>query len=141
MAEIFWHTAADALIDSLKLFPFLLATYLALEYLEEKAGDKTVNLIRRPGRSSDRRVVRIISSMRAGGGGFQLLCRAGDFRRHFDCGLSFHFRRNAADFDFQCRTGAVDCKDIADQGCGRPFLRFGSGFFRLPFVAFAAAER
>ena len=43
MAEIFWHTAADALIDSLKLFPFLLATYLALEYLEEKAGDKTVN--------------------------------------------------------------------------------------------------
>ena len=51
MAEIFWHTAADALIDSLKLFPFLLATYLALEYLEEKAGDKTVNLIRRSGRA------------------------------------------------------------------------------------------
>lgn len=51
MAEIFWHTAADALIDSLKLFPFLLATYLALEYLEEKAGNKTVNLIRRSGRA------------------------------------------------------------------------------------------
>ena len=51
MAEILWHTAADALIESLKLFPFLLATYLALEYLEEKAGDKTVNLIRRSGRA------------------------------------------------------------------------------------------
>lgn len=50
MIEILWLTATEALIDSLKLFPFLLATYLVLEYLEEKAGHKTVNLIRRSGR-------------------------------------------------------------------------------------------
>ncbi len=51
MTEVLWHTAVEALIDSFKLFPFLLATYLVLECLEEKAGSKTVNLIRRSGQA------------------------------------------------------------------------------------------
>ena len=31
----------DTLIDSIKLVPFLFLTYLAMEYLEHKAGEKT----------------------------------------------------------------------------------------------------
>lgn len=50
MFDILLHTSVDALWDTLKLFPFLLATYLVLEYLEEKAGDKTLNLVQKSGR-------------------------------------------------------------------------------------------
>ncbi len=35
----------DTVIDNLKLFPFLLITYLFLEYLEHKTSDKTANII------------------------------------------------------------------------------------------------
>ncbi len=51
MEEVLLLTAADALTDMAKVFPFLLATYLVLEYLEERAGRKTVNLIRKSGRA------------------------------------------------------------------------------------------
>ena len=37
----------DTLIDSIKLFPFLFITYLLLEYLEHKTGDKSKNLIKK----------------------------------------------------------------------------------------------
>ena len=35
----------DAVIDTAKLIPFLFLTYLAMEYLENKAGEKTVNML------------------------------------------------------------------------------------------------
>lgn len=41
---------ADSLIDSIKLLPFLFLTYLAMEYLEHKAGRKMQEAIRRAGR-------------------------------------------------------------------------------------------
>ncbi|MBO4428365.1 MAG: arsenic efflux protein [Clostridia bacterium] len=50
----FWETALDALIDSaldtLKVAPFLFLIYLAMEFIEHKAGDKTKELLARSGR-------------------------------------------------------------------------------------------
>lgn len=40
----------DTLSDSIKLLPFLFLTYLAMEYLEHKTGEKLQNTIRRSGR-------------------------------------------------------------------------------------------
>lgn len=39
----------DTLIDNLKLFPFLLVTYLCLEYMEHKTSDKTAQIIKKAG--------------------------------------------------------------------------------------------
>lgn len=39
----------DSLIDSLKLLPFLFLTYLAMEYLESRTGEKTKHFIRKAG--------------------------------------------------------------------------------------------
>ena len=40
----------DTLIDSIKLLPFLFVTYLILEYLEHKTGDKAQNVIKKSGK-------------------------------------------------------------------------------------------
>ena len=39
----------ETIIDNLKLFPFLLATYLCLEYVEHKTADKTAEIIKKAG--------------------------------------------------------------------------------------------
>ena len=39
----------DTLIDNLKLFPFLLVTYLCLEYMEHKTAEKTTEIIKKAG--------------------------------------------------------------------------------------------
>lgn len=41
----------ETLIDNLKLFPFLLATYLLLEYMEHKTSDKVVGFLQRAHKS------------------------------------------------------------------------------------------
>jgi hypothetical protein len=41
----------ESLIDSVKLLPFLFLTYLAMEYLEHKAGEKMQEAIRKSGKS------------------------------------------------------------------------------------------
>lgn len=43
----------DALMDSVKLIPFLFLTYLAMEYLEHRTGGHARKLIRRPGAAED----------------------------------------------------------------------------------------
>lgn len=40
---------ADTLVDALKLLPFLFLTYLAMEYIEHKAGDKAEELVKKAG--------------------------------------------------------------------------------------------
>lgn len=40
----------DTLLDTVKLVPFLLLTYLAMEYLEHKTGQKAQELVRKAGR-------------------------------------------------------------------------------------------
>lgn len=43
-------TILDAVIDSLKILPFLFITYLVMEYLEHKTSDKSKNFIKKTGR-------------------------------------------------------------------------------------------
>ena len=40
----------DTLLDTLKLIPFLFATYLLMEFIEHKAGEKSEETIRRAGK-------------------------------------------------------------------------------------------
>lgn len=47
--EIILDILQDAVIDTLRLVPFLFVTYLAMEALEHKAGDKAENAIRKAG--------------------------------------------------------------------------------------------
>ena len=40
----------DTLFDAIKLLPFLFITYLLMEYLEHKTGDKTKNIVEKSGK-------------------------------------------------------------------------------------------
>ena len=51
MTDFWYDVTAEALEEAIKLFPFLLVTYLVLEYLERRVGDGTVNLIRKSGKT------------------------------------------------------------------------------------------
>lgn len=44
------HIIEHSLLDTVKLVPFLFLTYLAMEYLEHKAGEKTENIVRKAGK-------------------------------------------------------------------------------------------
>lgn len=44
------ETILDALIDSIKILPFLFITYLIMEYLEHKTGEKSQNVIKKSGK-------------------------------------------------------------------------------------------
>ena len=50
MGELFLDALLDGAIDTLKIIPFLFVTYLLMEYLEHRTGDKTLSLVRRAGR-------------------------------------------------------------------------------------------
>ena len=45
-----WEIISDSLLDTAKLLPFLLLTYIAMEYLEHQAGDAAARLVRRAGK-------------------------------------------------------------------------------------------
>ena len=47
---LFLDVLLEALLDTLKIVPFLFLTYLLMEYLEDKAEQKTVRLVKRAGR-------------------------------------------------------------------------------------------
>lgn len=47
---MFLDVIADTLIDALKLLPFLFVTYLVMEYIEHKSGDKAEEMVQKAGR-------------------------------------------------------------------------------------------
>ena len=50
MLSIVWDALLDALLDGAKLIPFLFLTYLAMEWLEHKAGNKVNAFVRKSGK-------------------------------------------------------------------------------------------
>ena len=44
------HVLEHTLIDTIKLLPFLFLAYLVIEYIEQKAGDKTTRIIKKAGK-------------------------------------------------------------------------------------------
>lgn len=49
--EFLTDCAADSAMDSIRLIPFLFLTYLIMEYVEHKTGDRTVKMIRQAGKT------------------------------------------------------------------------------------------
>lgn len=47
---MFWEVLRETVVDSLKLLPFLFAAYLAIEFIEDRAEEKTVAIVHRAGR-------------------------------------------------------------------------------------------
>ncbi len=45
-----FHVVEHTLLDSIKLLPFLFVTYLIMEYIEHKAGNKTQHMIKKSGK-------------------------------------------------------------------------------------------
>lgn len=50
MIEHLLDSLTDALLDTLKILPFLFLTYLIMEWLEHKTGSRTQAAIRRAGK-------------------------------------------------------------------------------------------
>ncbi len=48
----FWEIIIDALMDSVKMLPFLYAAFLLMEYIEHKAGDKLAAALEKAGHSA-----------------------------------------------------------------------------------------
>lgn len=48
--DLFLDALLDSLLDGIKLLPFLLITYLVMEYLEHKAGEKTGKIVEKSGK-------------------------------------------------------------------------------------------
>lgn len=49
--KVFMDIITDTAFDTLKLLPFLFLTYLVMEYLENKAGEKTVGMLLKAGKA------------------------------------------------------------------------------------------
>lgn len=49
--ELLWDVILDSLIDGVKLLPFLLVTYLVMEFLEHKAGNRMQEMVQRAGKA------------------------------------------------------------------------------------------
>ena len=50
MLHILLHTIEHTLLEALKLVPFLFLTYLAMEFLEHKTGDKAKHMVKKAGK-------------------------------------------------------------------------------------------
>ncbi len=50
LGHMLWHSLSHAVIDTLKLVPFLFLTYLLMEFLEHKTGDATERRLRSAGK-------------------------------------------------------------------------------------------
>ena len=53
MTHILIHSFEHAFLDSLKIFPFLFITYLIMEFLEKRAGEKTNRWLEKAGKKGN----------------------------------------------------------------------------------------
>ena len=92
----------ETVIDSLKLLPFLFAAYLAIEFIEDRAEEKTVALVHRAGRWGPvlGAALGVIPQCDR-----QPLRRRHHHARNAARGVSLHIGRDAADPSFEQRSG------------------------------------
>ena len=90
---VFTECLLDALVDTLRLLPFLFLTYLAMEYLEHRAGNKSVRIIRKTGRLGPLvgAAAGVGASVRLFCGGIQPLFRRSDHHGNPAGSSPFHF--------------------------------------------------
>ncbi len=84
----------DAIIDSIKLLPFLLITYLIMEYIEHKTKDKTKEVIKKSGKYGPfiGGVLRSCSTMWLFGICNKSLCSKSNYIGNINCSISFNIR-------------------------------------------------
>ena len=84
----------DAIIDSIKLLPFLLITYLIMEYIEHKTKNKTKEAIKKSGKYGPfiGGVLRSCSTMWFFCICHQFICSKSNYIRYINCSISFNIR-------------------------------------------------
>ena len=82
----------DAVIDSIKLLPFLFITYLIMEYIEHKTKEKTKQAIKKSGKYGPfiGGILRNISTMWIFCISYKFVCSKGNYIRNFNCCISFY---------------------------------------------------
>ena len=82
--EIIVDAFLDALIDGVKMLPFLYLAYLLIEWLERNHGERIEKSAgwRRPLGLCARRTAGLRTTVRVFGGSGQLLCQPGHYPRH-----------------------------------------------------------
>lgn len=90
--EFILHILEHAFTDTIRLAPFLFLTYLAMEYLENKAGEKTVELLLNTGkRTCSGRHSGSPSPVRIFRRGSGTVFRRSDYGRYHAGGISVYF--------------------------------------------------
>ena len=100
------ETLIEAIIDSIKLFPFLFITYLIMEYIEHKTKDKTKEIIKKSGKYGPfiGGVLRSISTMWVFCISNKPLCSKSNYTWNINCSISINIRWNVTNINI--RSGA-----------------------------------
>ena len=93
MFETLVDVFLDALIDSLKILPFLFGVYLLIEYIEHRSADKLGKALRKMGPFGAIAAVRIFRC------GFQPLLRQAHHNGNSHFGIPCHKRRGNTNDD------------------------------------------
>ena len=86
------ETLIEAIIDSIKLLPFLFITYLIMEYIEHKTKEKTKDAIKKSGKYGPLigGILRNISTMWFFSICNQLICCKSNYIRNINCSISLN---------------------------------------------------
>lgn len=87
----------DAVLDTLKLLPFLFITYLLMEYIEHKTSQKSKETIKKSGSFGPiiGAILRRCSTMWIFSISYKSLCWKSYYNWNISCNISFYIRRNA----------------------------------------------
>jgi hypothetical protein len=81
----------DTVMDCLKLVPFLLITYLAMEFLENKTSDKTKHAIEKSGKFGPLIGGLVGAVPQCGFSAAASICRKSYYIRYIDCYFPVYF--------------------------------------------------